>query len=140
MMSRGRLPLYGLAILGLACSVGLGAEDRPVDLRIGRRMPNFTLQGADGTPVSLYSFAGKSGAVIVFTGTHCPVGNLYLPRLVDLARTYGPRDVVFLAINSNASETAEDAATHAREHGVTFPVLKDPDGRVADLAQVDRTS
>jgi peroxiredoxin len=115
------------------------AEDRPVDLRIGKTMPNFTLNGVDGQPVSLYSFAGKPGAVLVFTGVDCPVGNLYLPRLVELAKTYEAKGMVFLAINSNAGETTEQVAAHAKQHGLTFPVLKDVNNVVADLAQVDRT-
>ena len=103
-------------------------------------MPNFTLSDVDGKPVSLYGFAGKPGAVLVFTGTDCPLGNLYLPRLVELARTYESKGIVFLAINSNASETTDvEAAQHARTHGITFPVLKDPDNVVADLARAERT-
>ncbi len=45
---------------------------------------NFTLPATDGSSVSLHQFAGKKAAVLVFTGTQCPVGNLYLPRLVEL--------------------------------------------------------
>ncbi len=102
-------------------------------------MANFTLTDVDGKPVSLYGFAGKPGAVLVFTGTECPLGNLYLPRLNELARIYESKGIVFLAINSNASETVEKVADHARSHGITFPVLKDKNNVVADLAQAERT-
>ncbi len=140
MMGRKRWRMFGLAAIGLTMSLGLRAEERPVDLRVGKPMPNFTLSKADGGgPVSLYGFAGRPGAVLVFTGIDCPVGNLYLPRLVELAKTYEPKGFVFLAINSNASETAEQVARHAKEHGVTFPVLKDPRNAVADLAGAART-
>ena len=131
--------VLGLATVGLALSPGLRADERPVDLRVGKPMSNFTLRGTDGAQVSLHGFAGKPGAVLVFTGTECPIGNKYLPRLVELAKAYESKGIAFLGINSNASESAEDVAKHAREHGVTFPILKDANNIVADLAQAERT-
>ena len=139
MMSRNRWRVLGLLAMGLTLSLGLRAEDRPVDLRVGKPMANFTLDGVDGKPVSLYGFAGKPGAVLVFTGTSCPVGNKYIPRLIELAKTYESKGVVFLGINSNASESLEVVAQHAREHGITFPMLKDRNNLVADLALAERT-
>ncbi len=128
------------SVVGLAMGLVIRADERPVAPRNDKPMPNFTLQGIDGKPVSLYDFAGKAGAVLVFTGNSCPVANKYLPRLVELAKTYEPKGIVFLGINSNASESLGEVAAHAREHGVTFPVLKDPKNVVADLARVERTS
>ena len=128
-----------LGMMGLILAHGLRADDRPVDLRVGKPMPNFILPGADGKPVSLHGFAGRPGAVLIFTGVDCPIGNKYLPRLIELARAYEPKGVVFLGINSNSGESAEDVARHARDHGVNFPVLKDTNNVVADLAQADRT-
>ena len=109
------------------------------DLRIGLRVNNFTLPATDGSSISLYSLAGKKAAVLVFTGTQCPVGNLYLPRLVEVARSFEPKGVAFLAINSNASESMGDVTTHAQEHGLNFPMLKDAGNVVADQLGVRRT-
>ena len=82
-----------LGLVGLALTLGTGPRadvQQPIDLRIGKSMPNFTLPDVNGKPVSLYGFAGKPGAVLVFTGTDCPLGNLYLPRLIEeaMAKTY----------------------------------------------------
>src|SRR5205823_6187646 len=110
----------------------------PVDRGIGTRVANFTLDDTSGQPVSLYGFRGKKAVVLVFLGTDCPVGNLYAPRLAELSRQYGDKGVVFLAVNSNAHESAEQAAEFAREHGIDFPVLKDTDNRVADQLLVER--
>ncbi len=127
------------AILAMGPGLGLRADDRPIDLKVNRPVPNFKLQKADGTPVSLYDFAGKKAAVLAFIGTDCPNANVSLPRLVELARANEPRGVVFLAIYSNASETADQVARHAREHGIDFLALKDPNNVVADLALAERT-
>ena len=139
MMGWNRWRVLGLLAMGLTLNLGLRAEDRPVNLRVGKPMPNFTLDGVDGKPVSLYSFAGKPGAVLVFTGTMCPVSNKYLPRLIELSKAYESKGIVFLGINSNATESPETVAQHAKEHGITFPMLKDRNNLVADLALAERT-
>jgi peroxiredoxin len=76
---------------------------------------------------------------IVFTGTACPIGELYLPRLKALAKKYESRGVDFLAINSNSSEPAEEVAEHAKLSATFFPVLKDPENHVADQLLAERT-
>jgi len=114
-------------------------DDRAVDLRVGRTVANFTLPATDGASVSLHQFAGKKGAVLVFTGTQCPVGNLYIARLNELAHSFEAKGIVFLAINANSSESMADIAAHAQEHGITFPVLKDSNQKVADLVGAERT-
>lgn len=115
------------------------AETSPIGRNIGRMVPDFTLKDGSGKPVRLYGYRGKKAVVLVFLGTDCPVGNLYAPRLGELARAYRDKGVAFLGINSNARETAEQVAEHAREHGIDFPVLKDKDNLVADLALAERT-
>jgi peroxiredoxin/mono/diheme cytochrome c family protein len=77
--------------------------------------------------------------VLVFTGVDCPIGDLYMPRLVELAEAYKSKGVTFLAINSNARETAPQVAEHARRFALPFPVLKDPGNVVADVNLVERT-
>jgi peroxiredoxin len=112
----------------------------PVDRGVGQRIADFTLKdvGTD-RPVSLYSFVGKKAIVIVFLGTDCPVGNLYVPRLIELNGAYRARGVVFLGINSNAHETEADIAKFVRETGIDFPVLKDLRNQISDSVLAERT-
>ena len=77
--------------------------------------------------------------VLVFTGVGCPIGDLYMPRLVELAEVYKSKGVTFLAINSNAHETAHRLREQARRFKLPFPVLKDPGNVVADVNLVERT-
>ena len=65
------------------------------------------MRSRDGN-YSLYGFAGKKAAVLVFMGTDCPLARLYAPRLVELNRDYRAHGVAFLGIYSNAHES--DAA------------------------------
>jgi thiol-disulfide isomerase/thioredoxin len=112
----------------------------PIDRAIGQRLSNFTLNdAATGRPFSLYGFAGKKAAVLVFLGTDCPLARLYAPRLVELNREYRARHVAFVGIYSNAHESGTEIADHARKFGIDFPVLRDLGNVVADLALVERT-
>lgn len=115
-------------------------EEKPLDRLVGERIVDFALNDAvTHKRIRFHDYYGKKAVVVVFTGTECPIGNLYLPRLVELNAKYEGRGVAVLAINSNASEPADQVAKHAEEFGLTFPVLKDPTGRVARLFEAERT-
>jgi peroxiredoxin len=130
-----------LAVLAVAA---LGARVfRPhaatIDAGIGRAVAGFTLNDTMGRPVSLHAYRGKAAVVLVFMGIECPVGNLYMPRLVEIAQEYQGKGVAFLVLNSNAHENSKQVAEHARSFHVGFPVLKDPGNLVADRLGVGRT-
>jgi peroxiredoxin len=101
---------------------------------------DFALVKADtGERVSLHDLRGARAVVIVFAGIGCPVSELYMTRLAELERAYRGRGVAFLAVNANAHDAAEAVAAHARDHGVTFAVYKDPDNALADQLLAERT-
>ena len=134
----GWLVVIGLGIGGVSAWL-LNRERGLVDRKPGQVVPDFAIP--DVRTDQLHSLSQHRGqvVVIVFTGTACPVGELYMPRLSVIAQAFEMRDVDFLAINSNASDTAEDVAEHARRARVTFPVLKDLENRVADQLLAERT-
>ena len=129
------------ALSFLSTSVPSGAaEEGALGRGVGDRVADFTLPDATtGQPVSLYDFRGNRAAVLVFTGIGCPIGDLYMPRLVDLAERYEAEGVVFLAINSNRGQDAEEIASQVEEFGLTFPVLRDEGNAVADQILAERT-
>jgi peroxiredoxin len=47
--------------------------------------------------------------------------------------------VLFVGINSNKTEPTDEVAQHAKQHGLTFPILKDPGNKVADLYDARHT-
>src|SRR5436190_1091080 len=105
-----------------------------------RKIADFTLPdpSADGKKVSLADFKEKL-VVVVFVGTECPINNVYMPRLVELSQQFAKKGVAFLAINANSSDTPATIATHARQHGLPFPVLHDAGNVVADQFEAKRT-
>jgi peroxiredoxin/mono/diheme cytochrome c family protein len=105
----------------------------------GQFVPDFQLIDVRTRLPNRLSDHRGNVVVVVFVGTNCPVGDLYMPRLVELAGLYETRAVDFLAINSNESESIDEIAEHGRRSGVTFPILKDPENRVADQLLAERT-
>jgi peroxiredoxin len=102
-------------------------------------LADFTLKDTAGRDVSLADFRDRKAVVVAFLGTECPLGNLYIGRLKELHDEFAPRGVQFLAVNSNSQDSAEEVAEHARKNEVPFSVLKDANGKVADLFGAERT-
>jgi hypothetical protein len=69
--------------------------------------------------------------VLVFLGTECPVSNGYAPELVRIAKEFAPRGILVVAVHGDPDVTQAMAAAHAREYGLTFPILLDPEQRLA---------
>lgn len=137
-----RSALFTIVALGLLAPMVKSADaPLPLDVMVGSRISDFTLQDAvTKNDVRLYGFVGKKALVLVFMGVDCPVGNLYVPRLVELNEKYKDKGVVFVGINSNKSEMVEKIADHAKAMKINFPVLRDKDNLVADMLQAQRTN
>ncbi len=84
----------------------------------------------DGNPVEIQT-AGKITAVI-FISTQCPISNDYNERMKALYNEFHSRGVQFVFLNSNSTESSQEAAEHARKHGFPFTVLKDINNVEAD--------
>src|SRR5687767_489809 len=87
--------LLGAVSLAVAAGAGDGDEREPaVGSKavargpLGRQIPNFFLPDADGVLRALSDYGDKRFVVVVFMGTQCPIGNLYLPVLMDLQDRY----------------------------------------------------
>jgi thiol-disulfide isomerase/thioredoxin len=122
--------LLCLAMSLFAASMAAG------ELAIGADAPGFALINAlDGKYVKFEP--GKSPlSVVLFTCNQCPFANAFEPRIIDLARTYGKKGVLFFAVNPNdervyAGETIDRMKERAVDKGYPFPYLKDTDSSVA---------
>jgi len=130
--------LYTAALL---CALALGAaapspfsaeaSDVPGGA-IGAVVADFTLPDADGRQHSFASLRGKSGTVLIFVSTECPVSNAYDARVEKLAQDLRARGVHVVGINSNVKETPEAIKQHAAAKKLTFTILKDAGSVVAD--------
>ena len=117
-----------LAAVAAAC---LGDE-----LAVGAKAPQFALVNAvDGKTVVFRPGDGKL-SVVVFTCNQCPYARAFEPRIIELAKQYQPKGVVFYAIDPNDEsqyviESLAEMKARATEHGYPYPYLKDADSSVA---------
>ena len=135
-MRHSRLALAFAAASAL-CLAGTALAEGPA---VGAKAPDFQLTTLDGKAFSLSeAVGGKTAVVVMFIATKCPYSNAYNDRMRDMAIAYGKQGIQFVGINSNKSEPADEVAAHARQHGFTFPLMKDPDNKVADLYAAGHT-
>jgi peroxiredoxin len=139
-MSRHTILVLVLAILGtcFASPAVTANPPEPAKSQLGRTIQDFTLRDIQGKERSLSEFQSKAIA-IVFLGTDCPLAKLYAPRLQAIHARFRDQQVSLIAINSNTQDSLSKVAAHARSHGLTFPVLKDLDQKVADAFGAERT-
>lgn len=119
--------------------VAAAVERRINEAPLGSQIAEFTLDDYLGAAHSLSDWREKPATVVVFLGTECPLAKLYGQRLVEMAAKYQPQGVQFVGINSNRQDTLVEMAHYALVHKIEFPLLKDPDCRVADQFGATRT-
>jgi peroxiredoxin len=130
-------------LAGVAGVLSLGGavwpETPPSNNKINKKIDNFTLKDAKGQPMALYDFKDKKAIVVVFLSFDCPVSNSYAPILAELAKTYTPQEVAFLAVNSSDEGDVIHFAKQASEYNLPFPVLKDVRHVAADAFKAEIT-
>jgi peroxiredoxin len=125
------------ALLAL-CAVSLAGPAQAA--KIGAPVPDFAATALDGTPVSLVEATKAHKAVVVlFLSAFCPYANLFGDHIRQLEETYGPRGVLFVGVVSNQFETPDDVSGSAREHGYSFPLIRDERAEIADRLGAGRT-
>jgi peroxiredoxin len=131
----------GPRIALLAAAVFTAAAGRVSALNVGEKAPVFTLAVAgESRSLSLpQEVSSNALTVVMFISTRCPVSNAYDVRMQELEKAFGSRRVRFIGVNSNVNEPPAEIARHAREHGFTFPVVKDEGNRVADAYGAQHT-
>ena len=98
---------------------------------VGKKAPDFTLPTLDGTEVSLSEFHGQP-VLINFWATWCIPCRQEMPELVRVYEARRERGFVVLGLNLTYSDTLPDVQAFVNEFHMTFPVLLDKDGQVAE--------
>lgn len=110
-------------------------------LPLGTQAPLFSLQDVvSNKPVNLSSKQDFNATVIMFICNHCPFVKHVNPELTRLANDYIPKNVQFIAINSNNVDAYPDDAPElmkqvAIEQKFPFPYLFDETQEVARAFQ-----
>ncbi|MGE5296727.1 MAG: redoxin domain-containing protein [Solirubrobacterales bacterium] len=97
-----------------------------------KRAPDFTLDSFDGRTVKLSNYKDRI-VVLEWMNPECPFTKYHYETahtMLDLAKKYRDKEVVWLAINSNGGTTPEVNRDFAQKHKLPYPILDDRSGRV----------
>lgn len=106
-------------------------------LALGTAAPEFHLSDAvSGQTISLATFAGKQGLLVMFICCHCPFVKHIEQELAKLGKDYEHKNLGIVAISSNDAEKYPDDAPPklkemAETLGFNFPVCYDATQEVA---------
>ena len=97
-----------------------------------RKAPDFTLSTFGGKPVKLSDYRGKT-VVLEWMNTECPFSMYHYKTkstMLDLAKKYKDKDVVWLTINSTSHTTPQANLSLAKQHKIQSPILDDRSGNM----------
>jgi peroxiredoxin len=119
-----------IALCGLASLAGASQTG----LEVGKPVPEFTASDESGARHTLAQYRGKL-TVLEWTNPDCPyVARHYSQDTMEkLAKQYGARGVVWLAVNSTYSNTPADTETWKKKQGFEYATLQDSSGELGKL-------
>ncbi len=104
---------------------------------VGSQAPPFTAWTIDGTHQArrLADYAGDVLIVNVWA-TWCGPCKAEMPTLERLHRMYGPRGLKIVAVSIDETASDDSIRAYARNMGLTFQILHDPQYRIEQSYQV----
>ena len=124
-----------MLLLGAAATIATGRlSAAPPPGKDAGQIGDYQLADTHGTMHTPAEWRQAKAVVLLFLGTECPVSNGYAPDMEALAERYAPRGVAVYGVHSVPGVTADQAAAHAKDYGLTFTILLDPEQRLARMA------
>ena len=127
--------MVGTSALLMALTLSAPQDSAQLKARV---VGTFELADASGSRHSTQEWAEAKAIVLFFVWADCPASNGYAPEMIRLAKAYGGKGVLFYGVHSDPELTPEQAAKHAREHELPFPMLLDPTQQLAHDTGVKR--
>ncbi|NMD68939.1 redoxin domain-containing protein [Bacillus sp. DNRA2] len=110
-------------------------ESQIEGVQIGNLAPDFQLESVTGNAVKLSDMRGKT-VIVNFWATWCPPCKAEMPHIVEFYEEYRKDGVEILAVNLTTSEkNPKHINQFMEDYGISFPVLLDVNGVVADTYQ-----
>jgi peroxiredoxin len=101
----------------------------------GRTAPGFELKSFEGRTIKLTNYSG-SIVVLEWLNTDCPLVQYHYEKagtMIELAKKYKDKNVVWLAVNSTSQTTPEANREFAKKYKLPYPILDDRSGTVGRL-------
>ncbi len=120
-----------------------GRSDRRPDAPQVRRRkaPEFKLASFDARKVDLADYKGKI-VVLEWVNLGCPFSMYHYktkPTMVDLAKKYKDKNVVWVAVNSTNFTKPDENTSFSKKYKLPFPILDDRSGRVGRAYRAETT-
>ncbi len=97
-----------------------------------------TVAGRDAvTGKEQFVQSSGQGLVVVFLSAKCPCSKSHMGELAELAKEY--KEFQFVGVHSNMDESDELAKNYFSEFKLPFPVIRDPDAKIADRFKAAKT-
>jgi peroxiredoxin len=135
--------LHAVILIGALAAVAITelsptlAAASPAEGRSNDLIPAFSdLQGKRYTEST---FSTHPATVFLFISSQCPVSNVYSPRLNAVESAYSKQGVLVIGVYSDRQESAQAVALSAKQHGLTFPIVKDDRNSIADSLHATAT-
>jgi peroxiredoxin len=130
--------LYRLSAIVAISLAAWGQQTHPI-LALGSTAPDFELPGTDGAIHKLSDYSASRVLVVIFTCNHCPIAQMYEPRIAQLSADYRERGVSVVAIepndpkaitideldSSDISDSLEEMKIRAEYKHLAYPYLYD---------------
>lgn len=97
--------------------------------------PDFELKTPTGETVKLSDLRGQAVLVNLWA-TWCPPCRAEMRTIETIYQEYKDRGFTVLAVNMTYQDTRLDVMPFVNEHGLTFPILLDETGEMADAYQL----
>ena len=98
---------------------------------VGRAAPDFSLKTLDGRELALSTLRGRP-VLINFWASWCAPCRAEIPELVRIYEAHKADGLMVVGINLTAQDALPDVRAFVKEFAVTFPVLLDETGAVAN--------
>ena len=133
---------YFLIVFVLILSVCVLSADNEKEesVKVDGIVKEIRLDSIEKKPYTLKKLLDKKkAAVLIFLATECPVVDDYVDRITKLINDFKEKEIQFVGIHSNKHETFEAIKKYSEKHGFKFPILLDPENKIADYFQARRT-
>src|SRR5207247_478192 len=106
-------------------------EPASASASVGDAMPAYTAKTLGGTP---YDLASEKGSVVLINvwATWCGPCRFEIPELQKMHDEFGKRGFKVVGVSVDEGET-KDVKQFVTDQKMTYPVVLDPEGRIANL-------
>lgn len=92
---------------------------------VGETIPEFELTTLDGRTIKSAEVKDRNSMMLMFWATWCPFCLKEIPRFQELYTTYGPKGMIFVAVNPGVNDSEAKIQQYLKKYSIDYPVALD---------------